>query len=812
MKISDIADKMVKMAWAKHKVDRNLKITFEETYERLNERKSQGDSSDYHEIFYHKTKHLNRPINLGGIDSRLLLIYEIMKHVPMSPSRKDDHDIIYTIMEKDGQIEFLDMVFDNEYPETMNKDMNMLSSIFIYWIDRAKDLISRPDLSDEYVKPIGKFVNCLYMITGRPGVGKSATINYLFSYYGNQMIDENVMFVRVDMNKVFGKAEKLRKMLLTKYLYIITRFYLYNEDRGFGLSRMDDIMNDLIIFVSSEPYFKQAFSDSTPNEVAKSFIKGLAGCNLLLNKDNKSADKNDYNGSKHAGKSILLEYFDMDDQTIYLMIEWLMSYIQTNYNYAYIFVFDGFDNVTFNYSQERRFLSWLKEFDSIVSNNLKLYSAVYIATMRDYSYIKYKRDNGGHEGSRANENIVNLKIERQPMWEIIQKRVNYAEFRAKKIDLDILRDEAINISRNLLRIIYIAMNPNGDIVREGASIEYLVDHFHRVNADNFRAALRIYRALIIVVADILGLDMYNELCKDELEKDTVLRIERAKWKIIKLMLYGTTGYRTYRNCIQFKPSGETPKNDLIVKKDMITIDHNRKSVIPNIFNCREHIYSESNRWPKNLFKIRIIQILRINNGVGNVLSVERWFRDILDYQTKDIRFEIREMIYTGLLLPSYLEIDVDEQENELGDYTVRLSETANLIMETMLNKYVYYETVVDDTPLPYQYSNYIIPINADEPGIGIDDYLCDKTKAVLIFLKYLMDIEKIEKPLIIDMMCNNEEDIFKANWEIFTDKRVDLILKQMDNSIFKYMSKKTRKDVYDMVEKWNFTHKISIYI
>lgn len=734
-------------------------------------------------------------------DRRLFTIASIMNYIPMSIDNINDHKLTYIIDESNSgaTISYWDIQKD-EQPLYINKNRGYLECIMDYWINRAIQLAGRQPKCT-YRLPNDQTEHTRFFLRGKPGVGKTALLNYLFSVFANRLINrENIIWVRVDLNKHGSDVPNLKGLLCKKFLKIFCTQYLGNAKLGF-----DDLflqnLEELLLRKKRRSDPSKPMHDP---EMVKCYIEMLEEIKEILW---KSPDVGETKEQRKRRKGIdltpIFYEFGLSDMHVNKLTDSLMSFIQDRNRCGYIFMFDGFDSVTLDYVQLNSFKKWASALEYTTNNSRHNYKALYVITIRDYSLLYLYEKN---RKQKYQPKFIELRIQSQMMTEILRKKFELAEKRLKEVEYHVTKLQIENIVLNLMKAVYSALGikPDPQICGTPGTLSYYLEHFRILNADNFRKAMRFFRVLLPGASYILGKKSLNELFVPNLAKNTKNLIKRKEWMIQGLLLFGDWKPKVYRNRIQFENPAPSI-NDEYKDSSLISIDDASKAVIPNVFNFREFITdATSSKMPKNLFKLRVIQGLKERGSRWGITDIIDWCCRNFGYDKEGLRFETREMIYNGLLEVEAPRLGSEVQlgciEEKRLNYTIILTELGYTILQNLIQRSIYYEIVCDDTPIQMDFVDLIKPLSRFQSNLSLGEYLVDKTKAIINFYLYLRMVEDKEREHF--EKGKDKNNIFNKKWRIFTPKLEKSLKESMVKYLSSYLTKKPSQ-VSKILAKWD---------
>ncbi|EKE06191.1 MAG: hypothetical protein ACD_19C00056G0001 [uncultured bacterium] len=753
------------------------------TAERLNQKYLYNHRSGINYKEYFKNNKISSTLyNCSNIDGKLKVLFDALCYIPMSPKKEQEHKITY-VVEDNSDVCDCNMIINDTDIHEINSNKDRANCVMSFWSTRAKQLAGQDVSESKFDIPNDDFKLSRFILRGKPGVGKTAFLNYIFSVNAEYLIKNNIIWIRTDLSKPRGSGLDLRTQMYAKFLRIFCVFYLGVESFPFNDVFIKELRDEL---VSEAKKLKTlSYRDKDPSQLAEEYI-GLLGNieDILKKREQLPVEKR---GRAPEITSFYTE-FSLTSQLANKFTEILMAFIQKRFRYGFILLFDGLDSVSMDYVQINIFQNWIGQLDGTTDNSSNMFKAVYVTTMRDYSFIYLYRESQSH---KIRNDFKEFSIAPKSIFQVLRSRSVYASFLFKEQGLDINSNVTRNIYFNLLIILYKTLN-----LGEGAAIgsdiaENCFKHFNELNNDNLRAAFRFIREFICLLYNIADNNIYEKLTRKIIPDELLDKVKVKEWEIVRLLLFGDANVRLYSNRIQFKDIKTEFDIDLS-KPGLIEIDNNNRAVIPNIFNYREFAYDEGQLFLKNLFKLRVIQFLMQQSGCrAGVMEIILWYKKVFCYEGNDLRFEIREMIYNGILAPECDDLSVANNEIREGNYIVNLSGLGKSILSSIIYKSIYYEIICDDTPIQRDFSYHMTPISKWDKNVSSSKYIISKTKMVLFFLIYLQRVEDAEIAKFISVDNQTLGD-YEKKYRIFSKNVLDAIESDIISSIAGYL--KARKD------------------
>jgi hypothetical protein len=809
--------------------DSNLQFG-EDSTTRLNFDKEFGKNQKSYENYFQLNRNQSFFVPFNQIDRSLKIIADSFNFIEMSRRRAEDHKNSYVIGTEDVALD-LDLqstVDASVSPIEINISPNMVEKVYELWRDKAMQLVEYALLwSRNETQRIDKLEasnQSVFYVVGNPGVGKTAFINYLFSVKAEQLIDRKVLYLRVSLTgaNAGSTSSDLEVLFHSKFIRIFSKFYLYAMPE-FNSQFLQDFKDYLL-----------------KNEIGDSRAANEDKFNLLVNhfaiyeemlQAHSTAAQEDLDKlvDMTYGKKLSLKESGK-------ITEHLIAFIQQTRKYGYIVIFDGLDNVTIDYIQSDNFAKWCEAIHPLTLIESHPYKALYIVVMRDYSYVeKILMRHASHHRSIDLKYPV-FEIKAQPLKEILERKY--------KLVLKILRadtqlpdehskvvarletDDIKRLGHKLLQLIFTQIHELVDLpsptTADDVGEEYY-DRFMAIANYNFRSVMRLIRELIVMVFSIKRSRAFDLLTDETKPADFPKLFEGKHWIVHRLLLFGRCNHEVYRNRVTYHLAGNRVGRDERSPKIEAEIIPDHRAVVPNIFNYADVVSDNQLLYPLNLVKIRIIQEFCDPNVAGSTLSsesrgvvallqkVNRLYQYIPESGAHDpiavLRYELREMIINGMLNPVIDNEKAIMVHDELGgDYPVTVSGLTGTMWKRLLRQEVYYETVMDDTPLPSRLAQklQLRPLNRYERGLDLDDFLVRKTRYVMLFIKFLIQLEYNDQKKYDSE--NGANSYNRHGRQIFSEKVIKGILSDMERYLASYLKtlKKENRKAFETLWKTTF--------
>lgn len=632
-----------------------------------------------------------------------------------------------------------------------NVSKEWIKELILHFITVAKDVRKERINKEQTIGRAKK--NSIFFCIGDPGVGKTTFINNMFSVYSEHLRNEKVIWVRLDLNDASQMKDDFEEAFLLKTIRILHDKY----------SEEIDFHDDGI-----KGYVNTRWASTT----GKGMITVTDIDNLFK-------------------KFFTLRRYNIEDQLDLSFIDVVIDYLIEKLEYSFIFIIDGLDRVTLDSVRNDKFVKWCRNLVNFISQKT-FKDAVYIIVMREISLI----DALSH--FTEDENLKTYKIIKilPPDLEgMMDKKFAIAKemiLKNKDEKYDWLESKHIDALKNaILHYTFTALlNINiDDVAKQGERLfhEKGYELVNGICANNFRVLMRFFRQLLLHVFS--SYDASIEILVDENIKNRYSIFKGKEYKVKRVLINGREEstnysvpytYKVYNNEVLFEPN------------------NNVEPLIPNIFNFIDELEdgkTEMKQENRILVKLHIISFLLNNDCTAKKRRVIDYFSERLGYSKLFLKYEIDEMIYSGILQPRALKGFVKE-----NNYTIQLTELGKYIFKSLIYDEIYHEIIVDDTPLPQQMLTHFDPINLGWVNVDIDKYVSTKIKSVLYFIAVLKEVERQEEEYY-----NTNTTREKRSFEEEGYKIVEKIEKNINRDIQKMLGERTKDSPKRFLESLNRT-------
>jgi len=691
------------------------------------------------------TKYLSDSLHF---DPKLVEVLNAFHPIPLSKFKKQDHSDTYVIPDvADHMAAEIQKSLNTDSYITLNYSQARVTSLVSFWVKKAKSIVNISNMPSEAQRGAA-LQQTRYIILGKPGVGKTAFINYIFSKHSDDLERDKIIVIRVDLSDSSETHLNLEHKLNSKFLRIFATDYL-NRYKEFDSQFIRSFRDYLV---------KQLRDYAHPSSKTEEDLLVLQVSNFINVLNKLRSDQSLRLTSPEAWT-----VNGVDPTYGHLAASRLLEYLQRTHGYGYIFIYDGLDSVSIDHVRYSIYKSWLSQIKGATDNYHNRYTALYIVTMRDYSYIKAYAD---VVLFNAKQPFIRCRISPVSSEKILKRRFTYCSSNSKKSGNICGEQEVRILYNNIKKSLHMLLFPN---------IEYdngkVLNQLQCTTNDNIRLEFRFIRELLLVIGTALGRNAYSLLTNQGHEAETIEKLKRKKWHLYRVLLYGSANDPVYTNKIIYNQEGE------------IDIVSRNKSVIPNIFNFRD-VVNDTDECLSSyaLAKIRIIQYLtKVSNSPAYINDVIEWVSKFFRYSKDALRYETREMIYSGVIEPQLREEDLI---NANRNYKISVTGLGSFIIDRMLGESGYFEAVCDDTPINENFCTGIQRLSRFDTATSLSNYLIVKSKSVICFTLYLMALEEFQEARFDSIVKDYKLDLSYAPFQIFTPE----IIANLRGTIATYLS------------------------
>ncbi len=312
-------------------------------------------------------------------------------------------------------LEYYEHVFGWIQGNPSKKDLfNAIESVYAFCEELAPgdstNLINTNDGHSEFVDLIKECNPTTCFIIAPRGAGKTFYLNYLINTKSEYLLDNHVIWFRVDITKIYKRNVEmsgkrfhassniaLGRISLLDYLYlqvIYVSFKYRRQNPILGLF-WDDNKKEankyLIRSFKTYSGYDKSFNDSVIIHNYKSFIKKLKEKEQSLEKLSDKGEPDFYNLHKADVEDILNLKGNLITGNIYFYA--LLNYLHSS-DYKTCFIIDGLDNMDFHRYTEYydKLISDISEL-CLTQDKLNILSSMFIISLRDETYAHLKSYN-----------------------------------------------------------------------------------------------------------------------------------------------------------------------------------------------------------------------------------------------------------------------------------------------------------------------------------------------------------------------------------------------------------------------------------
>lgn len=179
-------------------------------------------------------------------------ISNYIDRIPMSKEKTENHEITYVVDRIRDKEENIHSLVTASAVQTINASEARICAMMTYWMKRAEEISGRK-LTREYYF-VDNYQATRFLIRGKPGVGKSALFNYLFSINAGELIESKIIWIRIALNTMDYIDLTLEDALTAKFLKIFCKYYLLEPDHGFDQDFIYELSEHLEKEADADPY------------------------------------------------------------------------------------------------------------------------------------------------------------------------------------------------------------------------------------------------------------------------------------------------------------------------------------------------------------------------------------------------------------------------------------------------------------------------------------------------------------------------------------------------------------------------------
>lgn len=710
------------------------------------------DRTLQHEAFPHY-------LNTKDLELPLKIIYDKFKYISAGPSKAPDFAKTY-IYPEDAFLKEKHIIDDVDFNnsvlmDTSIKDLpaNISDQWTIQLLDYFVDISRR--CRDEIVKngtlSSSMMTESICFLVGDPGVGKSCFINYMFSMYADCLRKEKSIWIRLDLNNPADRNSSFEISFRNKTINILKEKY------------KDEINLDSREVVD---YICEEWRVSPESHTIS--IEQINTC---------------------IQRIITASPYTVESKLDNNLVDLILKYLSTKKGYSFIFIIDGLDRVSLDSVQDDKYSKWLHNLIDIISNK-RFIAGLYLISIRNISLVdimtRYNEAAYITSPKKIHVYPADLKkildAKREHVKEYILEKTSKSE------EYKWITPDHIDALFNAVFVyIFSALLDRGVAGINDTEYDLFMDTGYKYLEDlcsnNFRALIRLLRNLFGYVFTYYKDSTLNLINDDIRKKYSPLKGKEYKAK--RVLVSAREEVYDYRVAYSYNiENGEIKFR----KKALL------EPFIPNIFNFIDIVRKDikHNMEYRALLKLRIIQYLLNNDKEASMKIIIKHFNEKFGYNTFYLKYEIDEMIYTGVLKPSD-----DDMFLSGGDYIVVLNPIGKYIIENISADYIYHEIIVDDTPIPRCIEKYIHPVRISM--VDTDTYVAYKLQSVLFFIEALHETERQEEAYFNEKIAEDEESFADQNLYLIPELQKEIYF-SMEKNIAERL-KKSKGNFIKKIEK-----------
>jgi len=577
-------------------------------------------------------------------------------------------------------------------------------------------------------------------LIGKPGTGKTTFLNYLLSVYEiSLVIPQKVMIIRVNLGRYENRKANFQNFILEKFYHVYRNFFWKKKYYRIDLNK-----------------FKEKIIEERGIENNKNKIKEL--------------DEQIDNFTKNVDK--VLDYSFLAD---------MMKYLTDTEEISYIFFFDGLDYVTLAEVHNKIFKQWTDEVVNYLYSK-RSFRGSYVIAMRDVSFDRAIRNKLG-ETANIYKTSKRVKVNTCDFQKVIRKKLLVAKDeiedlyfkrsrkdQAYKQEFGWLNEEFLKrIIEDFLTFISVPFITSAEKkISKIKNYRQLKERIHddgckaieKITSGNYRCAMRNIRYVIHHFINAYRIYSYHDLFKKTKIQDRLRNLNSLSYRVLRTFITGLDEAEDYRPPYSYK----------LVRGKVEFIKNGSRFIIPHINNfvfIPKKIY-DSNTQYRGMFKLRLLQYL-INIKRKIIISkVLDFFEENFDYERRYIKRDIEEMIYSQLI-----DVHTGKKYEKDIDALITTTDLARFILNKLIYHYIYYESTIDSLPMPITVSSCIKPYNLNWQTVSLAEYVIEKARYSLFYLKFLQyseanEMKRFEK-IQSDKLNSKERIKFNKYFRFFSN-------------------------------------------
>ena len=554
----------------------------------------------------------------------------------------------------------------------LNRDREDIDCFSNYLVSLSKEVINMDTSNLLYHQSENLYRLSRLFCLGPQGIGKTALLNNIFSVKSEFFSKNNVIWIRIDFNDRSLRKYSLVNAILFHFATIFHSYYL-NSRRIPVCVNWDEFLD----FYKDRVYFRELEND------AKTFTS-------------------------------LLQPIPLREQISKRFIISLISFLQHK-GYGIIFVIDGLDRISLEDYDSSTFRDLSEELkDTIFKKNF--IKAVFILSIR-YPSFKHILERIEGRWNIVNPDFMAFYLLAKDTDSIIKSKLKYA----RSIILEETRERQYNMGKseslsfiddNFLQAfekeIYKITIKGLGLINDDGSFK----HFLKISGYNYRMMFRCLKKIIEYFGWIIidhAVKFKGKIVPNEVENT----LETKKYNVLKAYMMGSDLQKDYYSTYKYKLTGN--------RITYVRQGYGR-ALIPNIFNYIEN--RDMGIWASNqiriLLKFRFLEYLK-HNGPCSISELLDVLTKVYGYDQLYILAEVEEMFCECLIastdLSSPFRNDFVYQisrkipfESQFAE-EIRITKLGLYIIEYVIDTYEYISLIVNDTPIPKEFYNRLIPIN-----------------------------------------------------------------------------------------------------
>lgn len=240
---------------------------------------------------------------------------------------------------------------------------------------RERHFPSRSDRHDYSTAELHQSPRSKWVLLGERGVGKTAFLNYLLATKTPYLHEKRVIWVRLDLTKVYDERLSLEQCFHWQALQILYRYY-DQTTRNSAIHNFGAADSSVFHWVEKQNH-DMIFDLSGDNAALYRYAKNLMGEGKL--------EANEFRARLNNARVMFLR----NEAASVIEENWIfpsiLDYLVLEKNVSFLFILDGLDQLGLSNGDKKRFDHWMRAVEATVLQEGSLPGA-YLVTMRYQSW------------------------------------------------------------------------------------------------------------------------------------------------------------------------------------------------------------------------------------------------------------------------------------------------------------------------------------------------------------------------------------------------------------------------------------------